>query len=1220
MVRNVDDLDLCLSSHPQTILEGLRSFCSHPKLIDLTLSVNGREFPCHRSVLALCSLYFRSMFCGDFVESIAAKVELHDVDPDVFSSLLDFAYTGKLTINQENVEGLIRTSSQLQFQAVRAVCSRYLQNQIDATNCLGILEFGEIHGCPEVVAKAWGFLRENFESVIHGEEFLTLEKDRLVACLSAEGLQTRDECTRVEAVLSWVRHQEGSRLPCLPELLSLTHLSLLPHEYITEILLKDSAVLLSRSAREVVESSCREILDLHPGALVQRSSQSPQPNLQEVLFVMGGRSLDDSDDEGDEEEEGRPQRILPRNCAFYNTKSRQWHLLPDFPNYNKWGYSVVSLNNDVYVTGGSRGSSTQTWSTTETWKYITREGKWVTVAPMLRPRTNHTSAALNGEIYVIGGTTMDCVEVEHYDPYSDSWSVIGPALKYVTNFTASACKGKLYLIGSCAVKYNVLTLQCYNPVIDGWSIIYSPFIPKYLSSPRSVSLDGVIYLIADNTKKVYCYDPEANMWEKKLAESLVHSGSSGEETSLMLSEEGPCPSAVPIPVCIHQIATHNLAEQPPVPGEGMQRVSLQDENGLLKGPVSQTHMDQDQLLVKQTALSDRVEQLLEVQSCNVAGDGTPMEHRRLMEVERTYKQKLQAYQEGQQRQAQLVQRLQAKVLQYKKRCGELEEEVLERTSECGRLKLSLQAHLDTSAGHLRRLEQEYSMDLQSRICQREEEQRRSASLGQVNTMLRKQLEQASAANSSLIERLRRAQDEADQKDMQLRREQETCVSRLSRKQARVRALWRQTASLRNCFTQLRASADRSLSDMRIECVAVSHRLYAACKSLEDRLSLHSAPNGQEVSLLEKQLKDKLKEAMQLQAHWGAEKVELNSRILDLTSTVMQLQGKITEKDRDLTSLKSTLERMEKSKAKCCSEMEELRREISNLQQTLNSVTQLACGDSGASEDAIEGLDSHHPSPTHQQSSPCLSYSDRALMVVQNTLSQYKLQVQELHTQLENTQKQMATLHRQLQEGEAERKDIMQRAEQLQQERQHSERAFEESYRDAQGYRSSLDIMASEKGDLEKLVLSLNQQIDSQRVELEALRSGDLELRRQQDLLLQQQEELRRESEHWRAEAERRESSLEQLEDKYSNLRKELLVLKENLSHVTLQKEMLEDEKASLSQTISKVSGADGLLGHNQSVELHLGSYRQSVERDEEVRYMGILWQVNQNSGRSILSV
>ncbi|KAL4630709.1 kelch-like protein 30 isoform X1 [Arapaima gigas] len=515
MVRNVDDLHFCLSSHPQSILEGLRSLCSHPKLIDLTLSVNGREFPCHRSVLALCSLYFRSMFCGNFMESIAAKVELHDVDPDIFSTLLDFAYTGKLTINQENVEGLICTSSQLQFQTVRAVCSRYLQNQIDSTNCLGILEFGEIHGCPEVVAKAWGFLLENFESVQHGEEFLLLEKDRLVACLSAESLQIRNECTRVEAVLSWVRHQEDSRLPYLPELLSLAHLSLLPQEYITETLLKDRIVLLSHSCREIVESTCREKLHLQTAVLAQGNSQSPQPNLQEVLFVMGGRSLDDSDDEGDEEEEEEsPQRAFPRNSAFYNTRTRQWHLLPDFPNYNMWGYSVVSLNNDVYVTGGSQGSRTHAWSTTETWKYITREGKWVTVAPMLRPRTNHTSAALNGEVYVIGGTKTDSVEVEHYDPYSDSWSLTGPPLKYVTNFTASACKGKLYLIGSCAVKYNALTLQCYNPVIDGWSIICSPFIPKYLSSPCSVSLDGVIYLMADNTKKVYSYDPEANIWQK----------------------------------------------------------------------------------------------------------------------------------------------------------------------------------------------------------------------------------------------------------------------------------------------------------------------------------------------------------------------------------------------------------------------------------------------------------------------------------------------------------------------------------------------------------------------------------------------------------------------------------------------------------------------------------------------------------------------------------
>ncbi|XP_016138282.1 kelch-like protein 30 [Sinocyclocheilus grahami] len=318
MVRNIDDLDFCLSSHPQSILEGLRSLCSQPKLVDVTLSAGGQDFPCHRGILALCSHYFRSMLSGDFVESIAARVEFHDVDPNVLSSLLDFAYTGKLTINKNNVEGLICTSSQLQFHTIRTVCSRYLQHQIDATNCLGILEFGEIHGCPEIVAKAWSFLLENFEAVQQHEEFLMLEKDSL------------------------------------RELLGLAKLSLFTESYLTENLLKEPLVQDSLESKEFVERICREKREMKGGESEQRVTQNAL-NLQEVLFVMGGRSLDDSDDEdeneNENEDEDRDRRLHPRNCGFYNPKLGQWFQLPDFPNYNKWGYSVVSLNNNVYVTG-----------------------------------------------------------------------------------------------------------------------------------------------------------------------------------------------------------------------------------------------------------------------------------------------------------------------------------------------------------------------------------------------------------------------------------------------------------------------------------------------------------------------------------------------------------------------------------------------------------------------------------------------------------------------------------------------------------------------------------------------------------------------------------------------------------------------------------------------------------------------------------------------------
>lgn len=52
--------------------------------------------------------------------------------------------------------------------------------------------------------------------------------------------------------------------------------------------------------------------------------QSPQPNLQDVLVVMGSHSLDDSDsDDSDEDEPREPlmQRRGRRNYSFYNTKT-----------------------------------------------------------------------------------------------------------------------------------------------------------------------------------------------------------------------------------------------------------------------------------------------------------------------------------------------------------------------------------------------------------------------------------------------------------------------------------------------------------------------------------------------------------------------------------------------------------------------------------------------------------------------------------------------------------------------------------------------------------------------------------------------------------------------------------------------------------------------------------------------------------------------------------
>lgn len=252
MVRNVDDLDFHLPSHAQDMLEGMQRLRSLPKLADVTLLVGDQELPCHRSLLALNSPYFHAMFAGDFAESFSARVELRDVEPAAVGQLVDFVYTGRLTITQTNVEALTRSASRLHFPTVQKVCGRYLQQQLDATNCLGICEFGEQQGLLGVAAKAWAFLRENFEAVAQEDEFLQLPRDRLATCLASDLLQVQPEQSRLEALLRWVRHDPQDRAAHLPELLSLVHLDAVPRPCVQQLLATEPLIQESEACQEAL--------------------------------------------------------------------------------------------------------------------------------------------------------------------------------------------------------------------------------------------------------------------------------------------------------------------------------------------------------------------------------------------------------------------------------------------------------------------------------------------------------------------------------------------------------------------------------------------------------------------------------------------------------------------------------------------------------------------------------------------------------------------------------------------------------------------------------------------------------------------------------------------------------------------------------------------------------------------------------------------------------
>lgn len=65
---------------------------------DVTFKVQNAEFKAHRAILWARSTWFRSLI-GERWHANAPSVDVRDIDPEVFSTLLDFMYTDRCALS-----------------------------------------------------------------------------------------------------------------------------------------------------------------------------------------------------------------------------------------------------------------------------------------------------------------------------------------------------------------------------------------------------------------------------------------------------------------------------------------------------------------------------------------------------------------------------------------------------------------------------------------------------------------------------------------------------------------------------------------------------------------------------------------------------------------------------------------------------------------------------------------------------------------------------------------------------------------------------------------------------------------------------------------------------------------------------------------------------------------------------------------------------------------
>ncbi|GAU97902.1 hypothetical protein RvY_09125 [Ramazzottius varieornatus] len=404
---------------------------------DVAIVVGQTTVDAHKKVLSHFSPYFRAMFEARMAESQQDIIELHDVDATAVEDVIGFAYSGKLTLRQDNVQQITETGSMFQLGLILIECCRYLRNELDPANCLGIAQFADTYNLAtmDLPNLARNFARVHFSELTHCEEFLELDTTQLVDLLSSPYLSCDNEEQVYEMCVNWLLYEPADRVLHVPEVLDKVHLCLMKLEYLSAL---TESVEPHASPFKEIRSYLLDQLDRWPGNCPCNNGPLKychrRRHLQENLCILGGLT---------------PTGSRELEMDKYNPATREWTEFDKMLG-RKTGVGAAEMDDFLYVAGGSDPKIV--YRTVQKYSPRPEVPVWLTdVASMISSRAYFCLVkAINGFLYAIGGWNNDgeCLKsVERYDPIRNRWSSTTPMSSKRSGAGCAAMMDHIYVCG-----------------------------------------------------------------------------------------------------------------------------------------------------------------------------------------------------------------------------------------------------------------------------------------------------------------------------------------------------------------------------------------------------------------------------------------------------------------------------------------------------------------------------------------------------------------------------------------------------------------------------------------------------------------------------------------------------------------------------------------------------------------------------------------------------
>uniref|UniRef100_A0A665VJ52 BTB domain-containing protein n=1 Tax=Echeneis naucrates TaxID=173247 RepID=A0A665VJ52_ECHNA len=160
--------------------------CSY--LCDVTLkSEDGKEFPCHKSVLCARLEYFNSMLGNPWIEATSCNALEMPTSSEILQVILEYIYTDesptiKEALNVEFVCNVLVVADQLLITRLKEMCEVVITENLTLKNAAELLEFATMYNADQLKLSCLQFIVLNMAAML---EALDILSDEVLVDLSA---------------------------------------------------------------------------------------------------------------------------------------------------------------------------------------------------------------------------------------------------------------------------------------------------------------------------------------------------------------------------------------------------------------------------------------------------------------------------------------------------------------------------------------------------------------------------------------------------------------------------------------------------------------------------------------------------------------------------------------------------------------------------------------------------------------------------------------------------------------------------------------------------------------------------------------------------------------------------------------------------------------------------------------------------------------------------